>query len=321
MLQYVPIVGAASYAAICAGSPVICIWNISGFFSLDTSARLVCALIAFSLLQVDPFVIASAEGVRGFFAGLSATIAQAPPSTAVYFLTYETAKHTGQWLTEGRNENLVFFCAGASSELFASVLFVPLEVAKSRLQLGSNPHRATGGILQSHTNFPGISSALHGVYRERGVSGLMAGWKSGLVQDMAFSATQFLAYERMKAQFEKKAGGRPASTRETLLSGCVAGGLAAAVTNPLDVVTSRLMVQDGRTGYGRGMAAVWTATVAEGPAALWRGTIPRVAQTAPLSAISFAVYEAIRRWFAADETRRKEYAQLVGSTNPFTGNS
>ena len=263
------------------------------------------------------------EGLRGYFAGIRATLAQSPPSTAVYFYTYESAKAFGLRLTEGRNPDAVYFCAGATSELFASLIFVPLEVVKSRMQLGENPNRATGGVVSSTTNFKTVREALVEIYKERGLSGLTAGWKSGFVQDIVFSATQFLVYENLKLwRLQSKRNEQQAQTvsikvsassyilptnhkyelqyYDTLLCGCISGGIAAALTNPLDVVTSRLMVQDGRGGYGgSGLFSMLNAILTkEGPTALWRGTLPRVAQTAPLSAISFAVYEAMKAYLS-----------------------
>jgi len=261
------------------------------------------------------------EGLRGYFAGIRATLAQSPPSTAVYFYTYESAKAFGLRLTEGRNPDAVYFCAGAASELFASLVFVPLEVVKSRMQLGENPNRATGGVVSSTTNFKTVREALVEIYKERGFSGLTAGWKSGFVQDIVFSATQFLVYENLKLwRLQSKRNGQQETVRskvsasyilptnhkyelqyyDTLLCGCISGGIAAALTNPLDVVTSRLMVQDGRGGYGgSGLFSMLNAILTkEGPSALWRGTLPRVAQTAPLSAISFAVYEAMKAYLS-----------------------
>lgn len=207
----------------------------------------------------------------------------------------------------------MYFAAGATSELFASLCFVPLEVVKSRLQLGSNPHRATGGVLPHHTNFPSIRAALAGIYSERGWAGLTAGWKSGLIQDVCFSATQFLCYENAKQYFEKRSGKR-VTTSETLICGSIGGGVAAALTNPLDVITSRLMVQDGGSAsYGHCMRSVLRSTLKEGPWALWRGTLPRVAQVAPLSAISFSVYEGMRRWFRDS----KMFHKVAEGENPF----
>ena len=286
-------------------------------------------------------LILKQEGIRGYFAGIRATLAQSPPSTAVYFYTYESAKAFGLKLTNGTNPDAVYFCAGAASELFASLVFVPLEVVKSRMQLGENPNRATGGVVSSTRNFKTVREALFEIYKERGIEGLTAGWKSGFVQDIAFSATQFLVYENLKLwrlqtrRKELKVLHKKSSleTRhtitsnptlmndsivvlpyyDTLLCGCISGGLAAALTNPLDVVTSRLMVQDGSTGYGgNNMLTMLRAILKkEGPTALWRGTLPRVAQTAPLSAISFAVYEAMKSYLSTSGLFR------MSDENPF----
>jgi hypothetical protein len=194
----------------------------------------------------------------------------------------------------------VYFTAGGLSEVAASLLVAPVEVVKARLQLGVNPHRATGGLVGAATNFTSVPNALAGVYRERGLPGLVAGWNAGLAMDMSYSATQFMLYESVKARLvaarrrdADDADAHP-TTAETLGAGCVAGGIAAVVTNPLDVITSRLMVQDHSHRYGGGMWEVARQTVSEGPVAMWRGTLPRAAQLAPMSALSFAVYEAAR---------------------------
>jgi hypothetical protein len=293
-------------------------------------------------------LILKQEGMRGYFAGIRATLAQSPPSTAVYFYTYESAKAFGLKLTNGANPDAVYFCAGAASELFASLVFVPLEVVKSRMQLGENPNRATGGVVSSTRNFKTVREALFEIYKERGIEGLTAGWKSGFVQDIAFSATQFLVYENLKLwrlqsrRKEKEVYYKKTSleTRntitsntnsstvipmllndsivvlpyyDTLLCGCISGGIAAALTNPLDVLTSRLMVQDGSTGYGGNNMLTMLRVILkkEGPTALWRGTLPRVAQTAPLSAISFAVYEAMKSYLSTSGLFR------MSDENPF----
>lgn len=238
------------------------------------------------------------EGLRGYFAGVSATIAQAPPANATYFFCYEGLKSLGLKLTNAdpATESAVYFLSGACSEIASSVLFVPLEVAKARMQLGNNPHRATGGIVPHQTNFRHLHRALVGIYRESGVRGLTAGWQAGLALDAAFSGTQFLFYEQLK-KLLRRVQQRDLTTGETLLAGCVSGGIAAALTNPLDCIASRIQSQvHGTVGYGSSFLHVLRNTIAESPIALWRGTLPRVMQVAPLSAVSFGVYEAGRRY-------------------------
>ena len=219
-----------------------------------------------------------------------------PVSNAVYFTVYERLKYSMNSALGPGYEPVVFFAAGGLSELASSLLVVPMEVVKARLQLGENPSRATGGLVSATYNFRGIAEGFQGVYRERGFRGLTAGWNACLLLDMCYSATQFFVYEVTKAAWTSSRDGAAPTTAQTLLSGSIAGGVAALVTNPLDVVTSRLMVQDHRNAYGGGsILRVLRATMAEAPIALWRGTLPRVAQLAPLSAVNFFVYEAVRK--------------------------
>jgi Mitochondrial carrier protein len=238
------------------------------------------------------------EGIRGYFAGVSATIAQAPPANATYFFCYEALKSLGLKLTNNDpgTASAVYFLSGACSEIASSVLFVPLEVAKARLQLGANPSRATGGLVPHETNFHHLHRALAGIYQENGIRGLTAGWQAGLALDAAFSGLQFCLYEQCKKTL-RDVKQRELTTGETLFAGCVSGGIAAAITNPLDCITSRIQSQVGGTpGYGSSFRSVLRNTIAEGPIALWRGTLPRVMQVAPLSALSFGIYEAGRRF-------------------------
>ena len=82
----------------------------------------------------------------------------------------------------GRFEPAIYFVSGAMSEVAASLFTLPLEVAKSRLQLGKSPHRATGGIIPHHENFPSVRHALTSLYKDRGFRGLYSGWHSVLLQ-------------------------------------------------------------------------------------------------------------------------------------------
>ena len=246
-----------------------------------------------------------------------------PVSNAVYFTAYERLKYTLNTAVGPGFEPVVYFAAGGLAELFSSLLVVPMEVVKARLQLGVNPSRATGGLVAMTTNFTGVRDAFCGVYAERGFRGLTAGWHACLLQDMCFSATQFFCYEMAKAGWAARnerrhtgSGGGvtgPLTTAQTLASGAFAGAVAAFVTNPLDVITSRLMVQDHTNSYGgRSIFRVLAVTMAEAPVALWRGTLPRVAQLAPLSAVNFFVYEAVKALLVANRGEAQTQVQFSG---------
>lgn len=85
--------------------------------------------------------------------------------------------------------------------------------------------------------------------------------------------------------------------------GALAGGIAAAVTNPLDVVKTRLQTQPG--GVERMYTGVFDCmrrvVREEGWGALGRGVGARVAWVAPSSAIVLAVFEATGRALGGGE--------------------
>jgi len=216
--------------------------------------------------------------------------------------------------------------AGALSELASSVVVVPQEVIKSRMQLGANPSVSTGGWLTTQSNYRNAVHAIVSIVREEGVRGLYAGFRACVAVDCTFGAIQFVLYEHFKSLHRLRTGRLPTdelSTAEALCAGAAAGGLAGLATNPLDVVAARLMVQGGGEGGGergvkvageaaggnRGAAVRYTGALhcyretvrREGARALWNGAVPRVLSIAPVVAVQFAVYEAIKGWLGVDE--------------------
>lgn len=242
-----------------------------------------------------------AEGIRGYFGGLGTTMMCSPVCASIYFGTYETLKAAALPHVAERNHSLVFFLSGACSEVVISAISVPGEVIKSRLQLGRNPYAASGGAIKYTTNYRGTLHAGMSIVRSEGVRGLYAGYSACLSVDTFFSAFSFLFYETLKGQYKKHVAAtekheRPLSTLESLAMGSLAGGGAAFITNPLDVVTVRLMTQGKHKVYhGLGHCFREIAT-REGLPGLWKGASCRTVAVMPQAGICFGVYETIKRW-------------------------
>lgn len=238
------------------------------------------------------------EGWRGLLAGVRVTALVSAPSAAIYFASYHFLK--GKLLAFASSEQekaMVYFVAGGTAEFLSSMLFIPLDVVKCRLQLGVNPDRATGGIVPRQTNYRGIVHALKEMAREEGFASLYAGWKSSLLQDCTFSALQFMFYETLQRKIRQRQGRDPTAL-ECFFAGGAAGGLAAVLTNPLDLVTARLMSQDNRQRkYGQSIWSVLRQAGVEGPLGLWRGTVSRAMSVMPLAAIQFSIFEVMRDYF------------------------
>lgn len=126
---------------------------------------------------------------------------------------------------------------------------------------------------------------------------------------MPYSALQFAFYEQFK-KFAKNNCVKPGEQLPLgidLLTGSMAGGIAGAVTTPLDVVKTLLQTQptdtkkippkDGSlppTKHYHGIieGLVWNYKN-QGLAGLFRGIGPRVFWTSLQSAIMFVIYEQV----------------------------
>lgn len=87
--------------------------------------------------------------------------------------------------------------------------------------------------------------------------------------------------------------GEELTVPQAMLTGGAAGGLAAAVTNPLDMLASRMMAQGQRRAYGGSMLGVLKSMYQSGWKSAWRGTVPRAIHVMPLAAVQFGMYELV----------------------------
>ena len=105
------------------------------------------------------------------------------------------------WAKDHRGkESLVYLTAGACSELVSSVVSVPIEVVKCRMQLGRNPHAASGGRFPHETNYRHAFHASHTIITTEGWKGLFSGFQACLAVDMLFSGCSFVLYENVSRQ-------------------------------------------------------------------------------------------------------------------------
>ncbi|XP_029899605.1 S-adenosylmethionine mitochondrial carrier protein isoform X6 [Aquila chrysaetos chrysaetos] len=116
--------------------------------------------------------------------------------------------------------------AASLGEVVACLIRVPSEVVKQRAQV--SPSSSTLRIL-SHT-----------LYHE-GIQGLYRGYKSTVLREIPFSLVQFPLWESLKDLWSWKQG-HVVDSWQSAVCGAFAGGFAAAVTTPLDVAKTRIML-------------------------------------------------------------------------------
>ncbi|CCG83964.1 protein of unknown function [Taphrina deformans PYCC 5710] len=179
------------------------------------------------------------EGLlRGLYAGVTPAILGSIPATAIFFGTYEFSKRT--LVDMGMNDTVAPLLAGFVGDFFASAIYVPSEVLKTRLQLQgryANPH------FQSGYNYRGTVDAARTIYKTEGASALFHGYRATICRDLPFSALTFFFYEMFKRRAREYKGEQDMGLIFETLSGAAAGALAGALTTPLDVIKTRIQTQ------------------------------------------------------------------------------
>ncbi|XP_065043524.1 uncharacterized protein LOC103987919 isoform X1 [Musa acuminata AAA Group] len=229
-----------------------------------------------------------AEGLLGLYRGLGAMSLGAGPAHAVYFSVYEISKES----LSGENSNnpIAHAASGVLATVASDAVFTPMDTVKQRLQLRSNPYK-------------GVADCVARVLREEGSRAFFASYKTTVVMNAPYTAVHFTTYEAAKRGLMEIS---PESASDERLvvhatAGAAAGGLAAAITTPLDVVKTQLQCQ-GVCGCDRYSSSSINEVIRailrhDGYAGLMRGWKPRMLFHAPAAAICWSTYEAMKSFF------------------------
>mmetsp|Transcript_60124 Transcript_60124/g.137876 ORF Transcript_60124/g.137876 Transcript_60124/m.137876 type:complete len:298 (-) Transcript_60124:201-1094(-) len=215
--------------------------------------------------------VAVAFTPRVLMKGVAPQFVLAFPAGAVQFAAYEfcKARAAAAQFTGGAAEVL----CGAAGALAASVIRVPQEVLKQRVQADIYPNAVVG------------FSKLMG---SEGPAGFYKGYTATISRDVPWNALSFLFFAQSKAAFTKVTGEAP-SMKDNLVLGALSGMVAAAIMTPVDVVKTRLMT-GGASGGILGTAAAILRE--EGAGTLMKGLLPRIAYLAPMASLTLSFYES-----------------------------
>lgn len=244
-----------------------------------------------------------ADGIPGLYRGVIPGVIGIVPAAAVYMLTFQSLKNQLAKRFPRRKNDVVIALSAGIGDVAASVVRVPCEVLKQRLQVGI---------------YTDIRHALTTIAGSGSLTRLYVGLPAQLARDVPYAAAEFVMYENLKAAVLRrrkptelsKAHG-PAAARiqqrlqdgklgrgQSFYVGGLSGAIAAIVSNPMDVVKTRLMTQirqGGSTRYRGVSHALVTIWREEGTRAFARGIAPRIAAKTLQSALFFAAYETLRR--------------------------
>ena len=222
----------------------------------------------------------AAGGFRNIYSGIGLVALASAPQHALFFCTYETIKKVAKKERRGEDSAAIHFVAASLAEIVGCLVKVPVEVVKQRRQ---------AGISTSN------SQIVRQTLKKEGVRGLYRGSLPTMAREIPFSMVQLPLWEWLKLQWARHTGEAP-GPGEAALCGAVAGGVAAAVTTPLDVAKTRIMLaRPGSREAAAGIISVLRRIAAEaGTRGLFAGVLPRIAMISLGGAIFFGVYEECR---------------------------
>ncbi|KAL4775978.1 mitochondrial carrier domain-containing protein [Aspergillus nidulans var. acristatus] len=179
------------------------------------------------------------EGLlRGLYGGVTPALMGSFPGTLIFFGVYEFTKR--KMLDAGINANVAYLSGGFFADLAASVVYVPSEVAKTRLQLQG---RYNNPYFKSGYNYRSTADAFRTIVRQEGFSALFYGYKATIFRDLPFSALQFAFYEQEQRLAKGWVGSRDIGLGLEIFTAVTAGGMAGVLTCPMDVVKTRIQTQ------------------------------------------------------------------------------
>lgn len=240
--------------------------------------------------------IVARETPMGLYKGIGAVVTGIVPKMAIRFASFEAYKNALSD-SEGKLKPKGVFLAGLLAGATEAVLVVsPMEVVKIRLQ-------AQQHSLADPLDIPKYRNAAHAAFtivREEGLSTLYRGVALTALRQATNQGVNFTAYQefkRLAKAYQPQYANVELPSWQTMILGLVSGAMGPFSNAPIDTIKTRIQKaskEPGETALSRLTKVTVTMFKEEGPAAFYKGILPRVMRVAPGQAIVFTVYERVK---------------------------
>jgi solute carrier family 25 iron transporter 28/37 len=234
------------------------------------------------------------------YRGLPVALMFSVPALSIYLSCYDFSslyldKHTS-FSREYSSNHLL---SGLAAEVFAGLVFTPMEVLKNQLQTSRRSASTT--------------SLAWKIWREEGLLGFFRGYLMGLAVFVPYTMTYFAVYERLKSYAVRDGYHLPSTSRETIVSqlpfmtyvtcSSIACAIGITIPTPLDIVKTRWQISSSEEGrsYKQGPLHIIKDMWRQGGGrAFSRGLLTRICWGIPSTAISMTIYESMKDWYASN---------------------
>lgn len=171
-----------------------------------------------------------------------------------------------------------------------------MEVAKIRMQAQdqSQPFKYRNGPQTVFT-----------IIKEEGARALYRGVSLTALRQGTNQAVNFTVYSYLRDMLLKANGnpdGKLPATQTTMI-GLVSGAMGPLCNAPIDTIKTRIQktrITSGQSGWSRLVSVALDTFKNEGPKAFYKGIGPRIMRVAPGQAVTFTVYEYLKKKMEVD---------------------
>lgn len=232
------------------------------------------------------------KGITGLYSGCSAVVIGNSVKAGVRFVTYD---HFKSMLAdaEGKVTPPRSLLAGLGAGMTEAIIAVtPSETIKTKLiDDAKRPNPQYRGLVHGTTS----------IVRQEGIRGIYRGLFPVMMRQGANSAVRFTTYTTLK-QFVLGTvrPGQQLPAGITFGIGAIAGLVTVCVTQPLDVIKTRMQSLTAREQYRNSFHCAYRILTEEGVLRFWTGTTPRLARLVMSGGIAFTVYENVIRLITSE---------------------
>lgn len=240
------------------------------------------------------------EGIAGLFKGVSSPLVGVTAINTLLFGVY------GFFLESQVSHGAVptlnqIFIAGAGSGLINSIISSPVELAKIQIQ---------NQIGKGNNGFHSPSDFLLRVWRNKGLGECFRGFWATVLRETPSYGVYFATFEALRQLWASEEGGGHPSNFKLVMAGGLSGIAAWMSTYPIDVVKTRIQMQNLFHGskplpeYHRSIIQ-WLKDIVqnEGISGLFRGTTATIIRAFPTNAVIFSTYALTMRWLEEIEPK------------------
>ncbi|XP_059475701.1 mitochondrial glycine transporter B-like [Neocloeon triangulifer] len=219
------------------------------------------------------------EHLRGLWKGMTPSLTRTVPGVGLYFSSLHWLK--GHFVEPGKElQPLQAVTLGVVARTMSGVCMIPITVIKTRYESGVYEYR-------------GVTAALRVIYKTEGVKGLCCGLVPTLFRDAPFSGLYLLFYTQTKKSLPQEWWSTQLAAPLHFSCGIVAGLLASAVTQPADVVKTKMQLYPDK--YANILSVMAHIQRKYGVRGYFKGLAPRMLRRTLMAAMAWTVYEHMMR--------------------------